>query len=278
MRLEEFGVWTSYRAIGEHNAGEAAQLVEELGFGAFWLGASPQLPALRPLLEATERIVVATGILNVWQSEPEVVARDFAALSGEFPERVLLGIGIGHPEATSRYAKPLASMREFLDGLDAAAPPVPRERRCLAALGPKMLDLSRERALGAHTYFVPVEHTRAARERLGEEALLAVELAGALERGESGRAKARTYARVYLGLRNYTRNLLDFGFTSEDIAGGGSDRLIDAVVPHGDAEEIAAIARQHIAAGATHVCLQAVGVEGIPRTEWTALASALGIT
>ena len=278
MRLEEFGVWTSYRAIGEHNAGEAARLVEDLGFGAFWLGGSPQLPALRPLLEATERIVVATGILNVWQSEPEVVARDFAALSGEFPERVLLGIGIGHPEATSRYAKPLASMREFLDGLDAAAPPVPRERRCLAALGPKMLDLSRERALGAHSYFVPVEHTRAARERLGEEALLATELAGALERGESGRAKAQTYARVYLGLRNYTRNLLDFGFTSEDIAGGGSDRLIDAVVPHGDPEEIAAIARQHIAAGATHVCLQAVGVEGIPRTEWTALAAALGIT
>ena len=119
MQLDGFGVWTSYGSIGEENAGEAARLVEGLGYTAFWLGGSPQVPALRPLLEATERIVVATGIVNVWQSEPARVAADFAALDDRFPGRVLVGIGIGHPEATSHYATPLTAMREFLDGLDA---------------------------------------------------------------------------------------------------------------------------------------------------------------
>ncbi len=278
MQLGEFGIWTSYRAIGEENAGEAAKLVEDLGFGTLWLGGSPQLPALRPLLEATERIVVATGILNVWASEPERVTRDFAELEEDFPGRVLLGIGIGHPEATSQYRKPLAAMRSFLDGLDAAAAPVPRTRRCLAALGPKMLELSAERSWGAHTYFVPVEHTRAARASLGETAMLAPELACVLDDDlESARAKARSYAALYLGLRNYTSNLINHGFAEHDIADGGSDRLIDAIIPHGTAEEIARAARQHLSAGADHVCLQSVGVDGVPRSEWTALASVLGI-
>jgi probable F420-dependent oxidoreductase len=183
MQLGEFGVWTSYRTIGEENAGEAAALAERLGFGTFWLGGSPQVPALRPLLAATERIVVASGILNVWASEPQRVASDFAELSGEFPGRVLLGIGIGHPEATSRYAKPLTAMGEFLDGIDGATTPVPRETRCLAALRPRMLALSRERSLGAHTYFVPVEHTRAARDLLGDGPLLAPEMACVVDEG-----------------------------------------------------------------------------------------------
>jgi probable F420-dependent oxidoreductase len=278
MQLGEFGVWTSYRAVGEENAGEAAKLVEDLGFGTFWLGGSPQLPALRPLLETTERIVVATGILNVWASEGERVATDFAELEARFPGRVLLGIGIGHPEATSHYQRPLAAMQSFLDGIDAAGTPVPRTRRCLAALGPKVLKLSADRSLGAHTYFVPAEHTRVARETLGEAAILAPELACVLDADvESARANARAYAALYLGLRNYTNNLRGYGFSEEDIAGGGSDRLIDSVIPHGGAEEIAAAARRHLSAGTDHVCLQAVGVRGIPRSEWTALASALGI-
>jgi probable F420-dependent oxidoreductase len=279
MQLGEFGVWTSYRAIGEENAGTAARLVEDLGFGTFWLGGSPQLPALRPLLEASERMVVATGILNVWASEPEQVARDFAELEARFPGRVLLGIGIGHPEATSQYAKPLAAMQAFLDGLDTTGDPVPRNRRCLAALGPKMLELSAERSLGAHTYFVPPDHTRAARARLGETALLAPELACVLDHDvESARAKARSYAALYLGLRNYTNNLLNYGFSEQDVAGGGSDRLIDAIIPHGSADEIAAAAREHLdGGGADHVCLQTVGGSGVPRAEWTALASALGL-
>ncbi|MGH2886536.1 MAG: TIGR03620 family F420-dependent LLM class oxidoreductase, partial [Solirubrobacteraceae bacterium] len=257
MQLGEFGVWTTYRAIGEENAGAAARLVEDLGFGTFWLGGSPQLPALRPLLEASERIVVATGILNVWASESERVARDFAELEGRFPGRVLLGIGIGHPEATSQYTKPLAAMQAFLDGLDTATDPVPRTRRCLAALGPKMLELSAERSLGAHTYFIPLDHTRAAREQLGETAILAPELACVIDDDvESARAKARSYAAMYLGLRNYTNNLLNHGFSRQDAADGGSDRLIDAIIPHGGADEIATAARRHLTSGADHVCLQ----------------------
>jgi probable F420-dependent oxidoreductase len=279
MRLGEFGVWTTYRAIGEENAGAAASLVEQLGFGTFWLGGSPQLPALRPLLEATDRIVVATGILNVWASEPERVASDFAELEARFPGRVLLGIGIGHPEATSTYRKPLTAMRAFLDGLDAADTPVPPTRRCLAALGPKMLELSAERSLGAHTYFVPAEHTQSARKLLGKTSILAPELACVLDDDvESARAKARKYAALYLGLRNYTNNLLNHGFSQPDIDDGGSDRLIDTIIPHGGADAISEAAHQHLSAGAGHVCLQAVGPTGIPRSEWTALAAALGLT
>jgi probable F420-dependent oxidoreductase len=276
MRLREIGIWTSYRSIGDENAGEAAKLAEDLGFGAFWLGGSPLLPAVRPLLQATEHLIVATGILNVWANEPARVATEHAELTREFPGRLLLGVGIGHPEATSDYTRPLSAMRGFLDGLDRADTPVPRDERCLAALGPKMLELSAERSRGAHTYFVPVAHTRRARERLGAAALLAPELACVVDPDpERARATARTYAKLYLGLSNYTSNLLECGFTESDIADGGSDQLIDAIIPHGTADEIATVARQHLAAGADHVCLQPVGVSGIPHQEWSELASAL---
>ena len=141
-----------------------------------------------------------------------------------------------------------------------------------------MLELSAERGLGAHTYFVPVEHTRFARELLGAGPLIAAELACVLDSDdERARAAARGYAQLYLERRNYTTNLLRFGWREEDIAGGGSDALIDAVVPHGSAEQIAAVARAHLDAGADHVCLQPVGSSGIPREQWTALAAALGL-
>jgi probable F420-dependent oxidoreductase len=276
MNIATIGIWTSYRAIGEQNAHEAARLVEALGYGAFWLGGSPKLPAVRPLLDATETLVVATGILNVWQNEPAEVAAAHAELTRLHPGRVLLGIGIGHAEATSDYSRPLSTMRAFLDGLDSAETPVPRDERCLAALRPKMLELSAERARGAHTYFVPVEHTRSTRELFGPGPLLAPELACVLDE-DAGRARAtaRRYAATYLGLRNYTTNLLRFGFSEADIAGGGSDRLIDAIIPHGSAHDIAAVARAHLDAGADHVCVQPVGTTGVPSEEWTALASAL---
>ncbi len=276
MNLGTIGIWTSYRAIGEQNAHAAARLVESLGYGTFWLGGSPKLPAVQPLLDATETLVVATGILNVWQNEPADVAVAHAELTRLHPGRLLLGIGIGHPEATSDYSRPLSTMRAFLDGLDSAGTPVPREERCLAALRPKMLALSAERARGAHTYFVPVEHTRSTRELFGAGPLLAPELACVLdEDAERARAAARRYAATYLGLRNYTSNLLRFGFTEADIADGGSDRLIDAIIPHGSAQDIAAVVHAHLDAGADHVCLQPVGVTGIPSDEWTALAAAL---
>jgi probable F420-dependent oxidoreductase len=276
MELGRFGIWTSYRAIGEDHAREAAKLVEDLGFGTFWLGGSPRVPSVRPLLDATDRIVVATGIVNVWQNEPADVAREYAKLVREFPGRLLLGIGIGHPEATSVYSRPLAKMGAFLDGLDQADPPVSSDRRCIAALGPRMLDLSVERSRGTHPYFVPVEHTRFARERIGPAALLAPEVACVLDTdAERARERARRYAQLYLGLRNYTGNLLRLGYTDQDIADGGTDRLIDAVIPHGTAGEIATAVSAHFTAGADHVCLQALGASGIPGDQWSALAAAL---
>jgi probable F420-dependent oxidoreductase len=276
MELGEYGAWTTYRAIGAGHAGEAAKLLEGLGFGSFWLGGSPRLTEVRPILEATERLVAATGIVNVWQYDPSQLAAERAELSHAFRDRVLVGIGIGHPEATSDYSRPLSTMRAFLDGLDGADPPLPRDERCLAALGPKMLDLAAERTRGVLSYFVPVEHTRSARERMSDGRLLAVELACVVDReAERARATARKYAQMYLRLRNYTSNLLRFGFSEEDIADGGSDRLIDAVIPHGNAGQIAEVVRAHLDAGADHVCLQPLGASGIPGEAWAALAAEL---
>jgi probable F420-dependent oxidoreductase len=276
MEIGRIGVWTTYRPFGVERAGEAARILEELGYGAWWLGGSPHVPDVRPILEATSSLAAATGILNVWINDPAETAAADAAVRAEFPGRFMLGIGIGHPEATSEYRRPIPMMREFLDGLDAAPDPTPVPERCLAALGPKMLDLAAERTAGAHTYFVPVEHTRSARERLGPGKLIAPELACVVE-SDPARAKtvAREYATLYLGLRNYTQNLLEFGFAEDDFADGGSDRLLDAIVPQGSAEQIAEVARAHLDAGADHVCVQPLGEQGIPRASWTALASAL---
>jgi probable F420-dependent oxidoreductase len=276
VELGEFGVWTSFRTVAEEDGPAAAALAESLGYGAFWLGGSPRLRSVGPLLDASERIAVATGIVNVWQYEPAQLAAEYADLAREHAERLLLGIGIGHPEATAEYATPLAKMNSFFDGLDAASPPVPRERRCASALAPRMLELSARRGIGAHTYFVPVEHTRWARELLGPEALIATELACVLDEDlQRARAAARAYAEGYLRLSNYTRSLRRFGFDDSDLVGGGSDRLLDAVVPCGSAEQIALLARAHREAGADHVCVQPVGVSGIPGAEWSALAGAL---
>jgi probable F420-dependent oxidoreductase len=278
IALTQFGVWTTYRRIGAENAGEAARLAEDLGYGAFWLGGSPRLPAVRPLLEATERLVVATGIVNVWGYDPAQLAAEHAVLTADFPGRLLLGIGVSHPESNAAYARPLSALRDFLDGLDAAARPVPHAELCLAALAPKTLALSAERTRGTHPYFVPVEHARAARAAVGPDALVAPEVACVVDDDvERARATARTYARPYLRLRNYVGNLERLGYSAEDLAGDGSDRLIDAVVPHGTAADVAAVARAHLDAGADHVCLQPLGEDGIPRAGWAALAAALGL-
>ena len=276
MDIGRIGIWTTYRPFGIERAGEAAKLVEQLGYGAWWAGGSPHVPDLRPVLEATSTLVAATGILNVWRDDPGDTAAADAGLRADFPGRFMLGIGIGHPEATSDYRRPLKTMREFLDGLDASPTPPPVEDRCLAALGPKMLDLARERSAGTHSYFTTVDHTRFARDRLGPGKLVAPEVACVVDTDPvRAKAVARDFAKRYLRLRNYTKNLLDFGFGEDDLADGGSDRLIDAVIPQGSAERIAEVVRAHLDAGADHVCLQPLGEEGIPRRSWTALAKAL---
>jgi probable F420-dependent oxidoreductase len=270
-RIGRLGVWRRHQP----GPGIVPEL-EALGYDALWLGSSPSLAQARPYLEASEQITIATGILNIWQHEPADVAAQHAELTRDFPGSFLLGIGVGHPEATSDYTRPLSAMRAFFDGLDAAAAPVPRDERIAAALGPKMLDLAVERSLGTHPYFTTPEHTRFARERVGPDALVAVEVAVVVETDpERARADARAYASTYLGLRNYTSNLLRFGFTEADIGDGGSDRLIDAVIPHGSAEAIADAVQAHYDAGADHVCLQPLGHGPAPVEDYRALAAAL---
>ena len=269
VQLGRFGIWR------RHQPGPAiVPVLEQLGYGTFWLGSSPSLADARTYLEASEEIVIATGILNIWQHEPADVAREHLELAAAYPGSFLLGIGVGHPEATSDYKRPLTAMRRFFDGLDAGG--VPREEMVAAALGPKMLDLAAERSLGTHPYFTTPEHTRFARERVGPDALVAVEVAVVVETdAERAREDARAYAATYLGLTNYTSNLLRFGFTEADVADGGSDRLIDAVIPHGSAEAIAEAVRAHFDAGADHVCLQPLGHGPAPVDDYAALAEAL---
>jgi probable F420-dependent oxidoreductase len=269
MQLGKIGVWRR-RQFGTAALAE----LEELGYGAFWIGSSPAVEEARPFLEATATMTIATGILNIWRHDPAEVAARHAELAREFPGRFLLGIGVGHPEATSEYSKPLTAMGEFFDGLDAGG--VPRDERVAAALGPKMLDLGRERSLGAHPYFAPPEHTRLARERLGPDALLAPEVAVVVEEdAETARRHAREYAATYLAASNYTRNLTRLGFGERDFAAGGSDHLIDTVIPHGSAGRVAETVRAHLAAGADHVCLQPIGHDAAPLADYRALARKL---
>jgi len=271
VNLGTYGVWIPKR----FGPGSAAE-IEALGYGAVWLGGSPSVEEAVPWLEASETITVATGILNVWEHEPAPVGAAHARLRAAFPGRFLLGIGIGHPEAKSDYTRPLATMRAFCDGLAAAPEPVAPDELVIAALGPKMLDLAKERSLGTHPYFVSVEHTRFARERLGPGVLVAPEVAVVVEPdATAARAIARDYAKRYLGLRNYTNNLLEHGFTEADLADGGSDRLIDAVIPHGTAEQVATALRTHVEAGADHVCVQPLGHGEPPLEDYRALAAVL---
>ena len=271
MQLGRIGIWKRYQA-----GTGAVREIEALGYGTLWLGSSPAVQDARPFLAESSTLTVATGILNVWRHEPEEVAAAHADLTAEFPGRFLLGIGVGHPEATKEYETPLAKMRSFFDGLDAAERPVPREERIAAALGPRMLRLAAERSLGTHPYFTTVEHTRFARERVGPDAIVAPELAVVVETDvEAARRIARSYATGYLAMRNYARNLLRFDWTERDLADGGSDGLIDAVIPHGSAEEISAAVQAHFAAGADHVCLQPLGHGPDPIDDYRALARAL---
>jgi probable F420-dependent oxidoreductase len=258
MNLGRVGIWMPKR----FGTGAVAE-IEGLGYGTLWVGSSPSVQEAVAFLRASSTITIATGILNVWQHDPAEVANAHAEARAAFPGRFLLGVGIGHPEAASDYTRPLKTMRAFCDGLASAPQPVSKDELVLAALGPKMLDLAKERALGTHTYFVPPAHTRFARERIGPDALVAPEVAVVVETDpEAARAIARSYAELYLGLTNYTKNLLEFGFTEADIADGGSDRLIDALLAHGDLATVARRITEHLDAGADHVAVQLLTAPG----------------
>lgn len=261
--LGPVGVWMPAPASLGLDPAEFALSVEEAGFGSIWVpgvNAAENLAALEPLLAATKRLVVATGIASVWTWSPAELAAAADRLAAGYPDRFVLGLGVSHAplvESTGQaYVRPLTKMRQFLDEL----PPL-ESTTVLAALGPKMLQLARDRTHGAHPYFVPPGHTVFARSVLGAEPLLVPEVAVALAPGADGAAAARAYARYYLKLPNYTSNLRRLGFGDEDFADGGSDRLMSAVVPHG-AEEVTARLREHLDAGADHVLVQPVGADG----------------
>ncbi|NKQ55901.1 LLM class F420-dependent oxidoreductase [Amycolatopsis sp. K13G38] len=260
--LGKLGIW---RGATQLNA-ELAREVESLGYGAIWIGGSPdgKLAIVDELLDATERIVVATGIVNMWKDDAATVGASFHRIEKRHPGRFLLGVGIGHPEATQVYQKPYDKIVEYLDQLDEAGVPV--EGRALAALGPKVLKLSAERTAGAHPYLTTPEHTREARQILGEGVLLAPEHKVVLSTDpeEARRIGRPRVENPYLHLRNYVSNLKRLGWSEEEIANGGSDALIDALVLHGDAEKIAAGINAHLDAGADHVCIQVLNDDPIP--------------
>ena len=284
MELGTFGIWSGLlRSAPEQDAVDAAKEIEGLGFTAAWLssGEVGQLERVRALVAGTSTLRVATGILNVYrESDPEHTADVFHQIDTAYPDRFLLGIGVGHPQALEpgQYGPPLEIMRRYLDGLDRAAHPVPGERRALAALRPGMLRLSRDRSLGAHPYLTTPEHTARAREILGPHALLAPEQGVVLETDAArARATARANLEHYLELTNYLNSFKWFGFEDEDFENGGSDRLIDALVAWGDIEKIAGRLRAHLDAGATHVTIQVLTdtPRVFPVAQWKALAGAL---
>jgi probable F420-dependent oxidoreductase len=273
VELGRFGVWHP----AQRWTPEVAAEVEQLGYGTLWIGGSPaaHLRDAEVLLEATNSVVVGTSVVNMWRADPAEVAESYHRLEASHPGRFLLGVGIGHPEQSAVYSSPYATIVEYLDALDAGK--VPKDRRMLAALGPKVLKLAAERTLGAIPYLTTPDHTREARELIGPDVVLAPEHKVVLEIDDDvARSFARPYIESYLHLTNYTRNLRRVGYSEEDLADGGSDRLIDDLVLHGTAVEISDGLTAHLEAGADHVAIQQLGKDGpdlLPGYE--ALASVL---
>ncbi len=272
--------WSGTWQTDDQSIDVAAEL-ESVGYGALWSsgGFNPGLSSrFERLLDATQRVVVASGIVSIWISPAGEIAAAADALEHKHPGRFVLGVGASHGPIVQDYRRPYSRMVEYLDTLDAASPTVPPSRRVLAALGPRMLALAAERAAGAHPYFVPVEHTAQARETLGDGVLVAPEVTVVLE-ADATRARevARSFTTGYLGLPNYANNLRSLGYSEADVAGGGSDRLVDAVVGWGDVERVAGRIREHLDAGADHVCVQVVSGprDTFPLDEYRRLGEAL---
>jgi probable F420-dependent oxidoreductase len=291
MDVGPVGIWTGQLDLQPAaRAREVAAEIEELGYGALWVPEAVGREALSHaavLLAATERLVVATGVATIFGRAPRIAAAAQRLLCDDSGARFLLGLGVSHApmvEGLMRqtWDRPVTRMREYLDAMDEAftVSPAPAEDppRVLAALGPRMLALAAERAWGAHTYFVPVEHTAVAREELGDGPMLLVEQ-GAVPTTDPdlGRTVARKHMAIYLTLPNYTNNLRRLGWGDDDLANGGSDALVDALVAIGDPQAVAARVAAHHEAGADHVCVQVLDndVTALPLDQWRELAPAL---
>ncbi|MCU1462903.1 MAG: class F420-dependent oxidoreductase [Acidimicrobiales bacterium] len=291
VELGRVGIWTGVLdAVPSVEAQRIAGRLEELGFPTLWIpetvGRDPFVTAAL-LLSATTGLTIATGIANIYARDAVTMANTQRTLDEAFPGRFLLGLGVSHHHLVDRvrhhdYSRPYSRMVEYLDAMEGAiflaVGPEQRPPTVLAALGPKMLQLAGERAGGAHPYFVPVEHTARARQILGPGPILAPEQMVVLD---TDRARARETARkgmaVYLRAPNYVNNLERFGFTDDDVADGGSDRLVDAIVACGDVDAARARVDQHFDAGASHVCVQVLQDDprAVPEAAWRDLAAAL---
>jgi probable F420-dependent oxidoreductase len=293
MDLGRIGIWTyhlNYQPASKVR--EVAAELEELGYGALWIGEAAYREPLTHagfLLSATNRMVIATGIANIWARDPLAMTAGQLTLAEAYPQRFLLGLGVSHARLVEgirghQYQQPFTAMRHYLDAMDAAAhayraaKPEAPPPRVLAALGPRMLALAAERAQGAHPYLVTPDHTAKARSALGPNSWLLPEQAVVLEANrDQARAIARRHISRYLDLPNYTNNWRRLGFTDDDLAEQGSNRLVDSLVAWGDREAVAQRVKEHLDAGADHVCIQVFDAEphGLPIRQWRALARAM---
>ena len=291
LDLGTAGIWTgALDALPVGQAQEAVAELDELGYGALWFGEAygrEAFTAAQLYLAASRRMVVATGIASIYGRDAVSASSAARTLHAAYPDRFLLGLGVSHAPLVERmrghsYGKPLAAMREYLDALDAAPyvvadgqEPAPR---VLAALGPKMLELARDRAQGAHPYLVTPAHTATAREVLGEGPVLAVEQAVVLtDDDEQWRAAAHAHLEIYTGLPNYRASWVREGFDDSDFVRGGSERLKEGLVVRGDEDAVVRRVREHLDAGASHVCVQVLGATAfdVDRDGWRRLAPAL---
>lgn len=267
-----------FGSFGRGVTPQQAKEIEALGYGAVWVGGSPpaELDWVEPILEATTKLQVATGIVNIWTAPAKPVAESFHRIEQAYPGRFLLGIGVGHREVIADYRKPMDALTEYLDRLDDYG--VPAQRRVVAALGPRVLKLSAQRGAGAHPYLTTPEHTARARELIGPAAFLAPEHKVVLTTdSEQARAVGRKALGMYLNLANYVNNWKRLGFTDEDLAKPGSDRLVDSVVAYGTVDAIAARLREHLDAGADHVPVQVLTPSENLVPALAELAGALGL-
>ena len=295
MDIGRIGIWTfTLDLVPSARSAEHVDELDELGYGAVWVPEAVGREAFTSaalLLRGGTDIVVATGIAGIYGRDPMTANAAHRTITEAYPDRFLLGLGVSHQvmvEGVRKhdYSKPYSAMRDYLDAMDAAmffaTPPTTEPQRVLAALGPRMLELARDRSAGALPYFVPPEHTAIARGILGEGPLLAVEQAVVFETDPAkARDIARSHTKTYTPLPNYTNNLrrMDPSWTDEDFAHAGSDRLVDTIVAWGTEDQIVARIQAHLDAGADHVCIQVVTEGTDPPVEaWRRLADAFSLT
>ena len=271
--LGRFGVWVRDSVV----PGQAVE-IEKLGYGAVWVGGSPaaELSFVEPILAQTTTLRVATGVITTWTAAPEVVAESFHRIDKSYPGRLLLGIGVGHPEALTQYRKPIEALNAYLDKLDEHG--VPANRRVIAALGPRVLRLSAKRSTGAHPYLTTPDHTAQARALMGPQAFLAPEHKALLSTDAAQtREVGRQTLDMYLSLQNYVNNWKRLGFTDDDLTRPISDRLVDAMIARGTSDAIATRLNEHLDAGADHVPIRILTSPDKLVAAATALAGPLGL-